>query len=181
MKTHTIKFTTFQLRLHKDGLLYAMDYQGNPEAEAPYKKELERIKKLTSKAKPGPALRKRKQSEPLQDPAVQARLRQVKPGQDPVAKALARYPAPTQSPALGDYTPPYDFAAPTAEELSRPHIGYICFACSSKLKAVWPKGHCATCHMGVCPECNTRQSLASVDDWDWPKGSKRPKHGAGRD
>jgi len=67
------------------------------------------------------------------------------------------------------------------DDPNRPHTGYICTECAKRLGGVWPDGHCATCHGGVCPECKEHKGLCSVDDWDWPKGSKRPKHGAGRD
>ena len=60
-------------------------------------------------------------------------------------------------------------------------LGYICFGCARRLGGVWPEGHVATAHMGTCPECKQRKSLVSVDDYDWPKKSKRPKYGAGRD
>ncbi len=72
-------------------------------------------------------------------------------------------------------------AANAPEEDTGPHIGYICFDCAQAMGAKWPEHHCATCHQGVCPECMLKKSLASVDDWDWPKGTNRPKYGAGRD
>jgi len=60
--------------------------------------------------------------------------------------------------------------------------GYICHDCAIKLKGKWPKGHVATMHSGVCPQCLHQESLAAVDDYDWPRGSKRPKgYGGGRD
>ena len=59
--------------------------------------------------------------------------------------------------------------------------GYICADCAKVRRGVWPAGHCATGHQGLCPDCGVSKGLASVDDWDWPKGSRRPEHGAGRD
>ena len=61
------------------------------------------------------------------------------------------------------------------------HIGYICSPCAARLGGVWPKGHCATFHTAICPECGKTAGLGSVDDWDWPRGSKCPEFGAGRD
>lgn len=61
---------------------------------------------------------------------------------------------------------------------------YLCFDCARKLGGKWPEGHVATCHGGLCPECGLEKSLASYDDWGWPKNSKKPKivkSGAGRD
>lgn len=60
-------------------------------------------------------------------------------------------------------------------------LGFICQGCAIANGALWPEGLCATMHSGVCPECGETKSLASVDDWNWPEGSKRPCHGAGRD
>lgn len=82
----------------------------------------------------------------------------------------------TQAKATGKSSTPVSLDDPIS-----PHIGYICSDCAKRLGAVWPEGHCATCHGGVCPECKEHKGLCSVDDWNWPKVSKRPKHGAGRD
>lgn len=60
-------------------------------------------------------------------------------------------------------------------------LGYVCHECASALGGVWPSDHAATHHPGVCPECGKQQSLASVDDWNWPNGSRKPALGAGRD
>ena len=66
------------------------------------------------------------------------------------------------------------------EHTSGPH--FICSACCTERGAVWPEGHCATCHSGTCWHCLRHATLAAVDDWDWPKGSKRPPgYGGGRD
>ena len=59
--------------------------------------------------------------------------------------------------------------------------GYICAVCAAELGGSWPKGHGATCHSGMCPECWKVKSLASVGDYDWPQGSRRPRHSGGRD
>jgi DNA-directed RNA polymerase subunit RPC12/RpoP len=61
---------------------------------------------------------------------------------------------------------------------------YICSACARRLGAIWPRGHVATFHEAICPECKEPKSLASVDDWNWPTTSTTPTHaisGAGRD
>ena len=59
---------------------------------------------------------------------------------------------------------------------------YICMDCAIKLGAKWPKGHVATKHSGRCGQCGECRGLCAIDDWDWPKGSKRPKgYGGGRD
>lgn len=58
---------------------------------------------------------------------------------------------------------------------------YICGVCATARGAVWPKGHRATMHTSVCHYCRKRRSLASVGDYDWPRGSDRPPHSAGRD
>ena len=60
-------------------------------------------------------------------------------------------------------------------------MGYMCGACAKDAGGLWPEGHAATMHEGWCPVCGYRACLASVDDWDWPEGSKKPPHGAGRD
>jgi len=66
------------------------------------------------------------------------------------------------------------------EEL-RAETAYICGPCAVNLGAKWPEGHCATVHMGMCGQCKLYSSLASIDDWDWGQGSKKPGPGAGRD
>jgi len=63
----------------------------------------------------------------------------------------------------------------------RPETGYICSKCATDKGAVWPEGHCATAHTGLCPECHGFASLCSVGDWNWPRDSKRPLISAGRD
>ena len=67
------------------------------------------------------------------------------------------------------------------EEFFTGEAGYLCNKCALKLGGEWPEGHAATIHPGLCPECSTRQALASVDDYNWPKGSNKPRFGAGRD
>jgi hypothetical protein len=51
--------------------------------------------------------------------------------------------------------------------LKLPHA-YICSACAQVRGAKWPKGHAATCHIGVCPYCEEERSLANIGDWNWP-------------
>lgn len=46
--------------------------------------------------------------------------------------------------------------------------GYICHQCADANGGVWPDGHCATFHGGVCPMCGKGKSLAAWDDWNWP-------------
>lgn len=60
-------------------------------------------------------------------------------------------------------------------------LGYMCSKCAGEARGVWPDGHVATMHSATCPECGEYGMLASVDDWDWPAGSTKPHHGAGRD
>ena len=60
-------------------------------------------------------------------------------------------------------------------------LGYICAQCARRLGGTWPKGHVATQHPGICPECKREKGLCSVGDYDWPKGSTRPKYSGGRD
>jgi hypothetical protein len=67
------------------------------------------------------------------------------------------------------------------ERAKEENPGYICQDCAMSRRGVWPKGHCATMFEGICPECNETKGLCSVGDWNWPKGSKRPKRSAGRD
>jgi hypothetical protein len=59
--------------------------------------------------------------------------------------------------------------------------GYLCHKCATRLGGKWPKGHRATQHNGVCPECRTEAGLVSVGDYDWPKGSREPAVSGGRD
>lgn len=66
-------------------------------------------------------------------------------------------------------------------DTNHPECGYLCNHCAKRLGAVWPEFNCATIHPGECPQCGRTEGLASIDDWDWPRGSKRPRHGAGRD
>jgi len=63
----------------------------------------------------------------------------------------------------------------------KPEMLYICPRCATKFKAEWPEGHCATVSTGLCGHCMVPGTLASIDDWDWPKGSEKPGPGAGRD
>lgn len=62
-----------------------------------------------------------------------------------------------------------------------PEPEYICNECAIARGAVWPSNHLATCHGGDCYYCLKPASLASVGDWDWPEGSKKPSRSAGRD
>ena len=59
---------------------------------------------------------------------------------------------------------------------------YICGECAKKREAVWPAGHEATWHIGVCDDCGKEKGVCSIDDWDWPKGlHKHFSTAAGRD
>jgi len=59
---------------------------------------------------------------------------------------------------------------------------YICHECAIERGGKWPDGHVATCHTDKCYYCVKERGLCSVDDWDWPEGSKRPAVlGGGRD
>lgn len=49
---------------------------------------------------------------------------------------------------------------------------YICRKCAEDNGGVWPKGHCATMHTGICGMCGGEYSLANVGDWDWPNNKK---------
>ena len=59
---------------------------------------------------------------------------------------------------------------------------WICGDCAGRLGGVWPKGHVASSHEGMCSTCLLPAGVCAVDDWDWPKGSERPAGpGGGRD
>jgi len=168
---------------------YVDEYQGTSHDIAPFEKLHAKLSKLRAKpkakvkAKPGPAMPRRHGKSTLaaaQDVSnltgkslleVCTRLGFMEPNA-PVTeswdKVMDRLDLQLNQPA-------------EPGEDTSPHIGYICFDCANAMGAQWPEGHCATCHSGVCPECKLKKSLASVDDWDWPKGTKRPKWGAGRD
>jgi len=66
-------------------------------------------------------------------------------------------------------------------DVNAKHRGYICFECARARGGVWPDGHVATISTGECPACKRKVSLASVGDYDWPKGSQRPSVSGGRD
>ena len=71
----------------------------------------------------------------------------------------------------------------TAPSLKRDvMINYICKDCATEKGAVWPNGHCATVHTALCKVCEKEKGLASVADWNWPKGfPKELSLAAGRD
>jgi hypothetical protein len=50
---------------------------------------------------------------------------------------------------------------------------YLCHECAERHGGVWPDGHCATQHFGVCDVCGEERALASVGDYDWPDGKRR--------
>jgi hypothetical protein len=58
---------------------------------------------------------------------------------------------------------------------------YICHECAERLGATWPEHNCATQHTGLCGQCGQVKGLCSIDDWNWPKVSRKPGPGAGRD
>jgi hypothetical protein len=60
-------------------------------------------------------------------------------------------------------------------------VDYVCRACAEAAGGVWPKGHYATFHAGPCPVCGNQRSLASVEDWNWPRGKPAGWRGSGRD
>ena len=63
-----------------------------------------------------------------------------------------------------------------------PDPRYICHSCADKRGGKWPEGHCATQHAWFCAHCKQFAGLCAVDDWEWPRGSRRPKGpGGGRD
>jgi len=63
-----------------------------------------------------------------------------------------------------------------------PDENYICGECAVERGAIWPPHHAATCHSDLCYYCAREKGLCSIDDWDWPEGSDRPKaRGGGRD
>lgn len=74
-------------------------------------------------------------------------------------------------------------ASSETKERSEPVLetGYICGSCAAERGGVWPMGHCATCHIGLCPYCKQPASLCSIDDWNWPESSYKPGQGVGRD
>jgi len=51
--------------------------------------------------------------------------------------------------------------------------GYICAECARELQATWPKGHCATFHVGECVQCGKDKAVCSTGDWDWPDRIQR--------
>ena len=53
-------------------------------------------------------------------------------------------------------------------------LGYICADCATNLGGVWPKGHVATFHSGVCSSCDKTKQLASPSDWQLG-GDGRPR------
>ena len=50
---------------------------------------------------------------------------------------------------------------------------YICHKCADECGGVWPEGHCATFHTGICGICQKEKSLANVRDWNWPDKKAR--------
>ena len=52
-------------------------------------------------------------------------------------------------------------------------VCYICSKCAENNGGVWPDGHIATCHSGVCDICGEKKSLANVGDWNWSDGKHR--------
>jgi hypothetical protein len=49
---------------------------------------------------------------------------------------------------------------------------YICSVCADEKGGVWPEGHAATMHSGICGLCGKTKTLANVGDWDWPDNKK---------
>lgn len=71
---------------------------------------------------------------------------------------------------------------PGKRKIIKDVVHYICTFCSIKHGGVWPKGHQATVFMDTCDCCGKTETLASVADWNWPKGvPKQFSLAAGRD
>lgn len=60
------------------------------------------------------------------------------------------------------------------------HVDYICYGCAGLYGAESGANRC-TVSPGRCDNCGAHTLLASVDDWDWPKGKPAKWRGAGRD
>ena len=50
--------------------------------------------------------------------------------------------------------------------------GYICNTCALHHGAVWPKGHAATFHSGICDICKKESAVCHTSDWNWPLENK---------
>lgn len=46
---------------------------------------------------------------------------------------------------------------------------YLCDECARERGWRWPKGHVATCHVGVCDVCQRERSLSCQNDWLRPR------------
>lgn len=60
------------------------------------------------------------------------------------------------------------------------HVDYICWGCAGMYGAD-ATGNNITVHPSQCDNCGSQTLLASVDDWNWPKGKPAKWCGAGRD
>jgi len=54
-------------------------------------------------------------------------------------------------------------------------IAYICEDCARAIGGVWPEGHVATIHTGICDVCKKELRLAHVFDWQLDRQGKPKK------
>ncbi len=47
-------------------------------------------------------------------------------------------------------------------------IGTICGSCAKAKGCIWPEGHMATLHEGLCSYCKKIKAVCSSGDWNWP-------------